>query len=458
MITDLSFANFKSWKNVDNLKLKKITGLFGSNSSGKTSILNLLLMLKQTVESPDRKQILSFGTERDYIQLGSYEDIIFNHTTESNLDITIGFSNKETLAIKDPNEPSKTLLEDKTLGFSTSISQTKNKRLFVNSLKYEFGGMDFFMRKQSKDKYDYALTANYQNNKTEKYIFKRTYGRGWPLPEPIKFYGFPDQTRTYYQTAGFLFDLQLQLETNFSKIFYLGPLRDYPKRQYTWSGTCPNDMGLKGEMYVDAILTARERGDKISRGKGKKMYSVEEYIAFWLKHLNLIDSFEVKEIKDGSNIYRVQVRRNHSSVPVPITDVGFGVSQILPVVTLCYYVPEGSTLIIEQPEIHLHPMVQSGMADIFIDAAQKRNLQLIIESHSEHLLRRLQLHVAEERISAEDVSLYFCSMDEDCSKLVPIAMDTCGVIKNWPKDFFGSEYVDMIKMNEAIMKRKNNGS
>jgi predicted ATPase len=456
MITDLSFANFKSWKDVDELKLKKITGLFGSNSSGKTSILNLLLMLKQTVESPDRKQILSFGTERDYIQLGSYEDIIFNHITESNLDITIGFRNNETLTVKDPNEPSKTLLEDRTLGFSTSISQTKSKRLFVNNLKYEFSGMDFYMRKQSKDKYDYALTANYQDKK-KKYIFKRTSGRGWPLPEPIKFYGFPDQIRTYYQNAGFLFDLQLRLETNFSEIFYLGPLRDYPKRQYTWSGTRPNDMGLKGEMYVDAILTARERGDKISRGKGKKMYSVEEYIAFWLKHLNLIYSFEVKEIKDGSNIYQVLVRRNYSSALVPITDVGFGVSQILPVVTLCYYVPEGSTLIIEQPEIHLHPMVQSGLADIFIDVAQKRNLQLIIESHSEHLLRRLQLHVAQEEISAEDVSLYFCSMDENRSKLVPIIMNTYGVIKNWPKDFFGSEYIDMMDMNEAIMKRKKNG-
>jgi predicted ATPase len=457
MITGLSFMNFKSWKSVDKLKLGKITGLFGSNSSGKTSILNLLLMLKQTVESPDRKQILSFGTERDYIQLGSYEDIIFNHTAESNLDIAIGFRNKETLAIKDPNEPSKILLEDTALGFSTSISQTKSKRLFVNSLKYEFGGMDFFMRKQSKDKYDYALTANYQNNKTDKYIFKKTHGRGWPLPEPIKFYGFPDQTRTYYQNAGFLFDLQLQLETNFSKIFYLGPLRDYPKRQYTWSGTRPNDMGLKGEMYVDAILTARERADKISRGKGKKMYSVEEYIAFWLKNLNLIDSFEVKEIKDGSNIYQVLVRKNHSSALVPITDVGFGVSQILPVVTLCYYVPEGSTLIIEQPEIHLHPLVQSGLADIFIDAAQKRNLQLIIESHSEHLLRRLQLHIAKQEIPAGDVNLYFCSMDEDHSKIVPVAMDIYGVVKNWPTGFFGGEYVDMMEMNKAIMERKKNG-
>jgi predicted ATPase len=452
MITDLSFKSFKSWKAIDKLKLGKITGLFGSNSSGKTSILNLLLMLKQTVESPDRKQILSFGTDRDYIQLGSYEDIIFNHDTESNLDITIGFKNNETLIIKDPNEQSKIFLEDQALRFSSTISQTKSKRLFVNSIKYEFGDMEFLMRKQSKDKYDYALTANYKDKK--KFIFKRTYGRGWPLPEPVKFYGFPDQIRTYYQSAGFLFDLQLQLETNFSKLFYLGPLRDYPKRQYTWSGTRPSDMGLKGEMYVDAILTSRERGDKISRGGKKKKFSVEEYIAHWLKHLNLIDSFEVKEIKDGSNIYQVLVRRNSSSALVPITDVGFGVSQILPVITLCYYVPEGSTLIIEQPEIHLHPMVQSGLADIFVDVVQKRNLQLIIESHSEHLLRRLQLHMAKKEIPVEDINLYFCSMHEDSSKLVSINMDTYGVIKNWPRDFFGSEYIDMKEMNLAIMERK----
>jgi len=454
MITDISFSNFMSWKNLKKLKFGKITGIFGANSSGKTSIINMILLLKQSIESPDRKQILNFGTDRDYIQLGSYHDIIHNHIIETPLDISIGFTNKNPLKITDPNKRQVVLFEDNRLIFSSSISQTKANRMFINDLTYDFANMQFHMRKQKKDKYEYALSA--KSYYSRKNLFKRAMGRGWPLPEPIKFYGFPDQVRTYYQNAGFLFDLQLNLETNFSSIFYLGPLRDYPQRQYTWTGIQPIDMGRRGERYVDALLASRERGEQFQKKRGVKKVSLEEYIAYWLKEIGVIDTFIVDEIKQGTNMYQVKVKRNNESASVLITDVGFGVSQILPIITLCYYAPENSTVIIEQPEIHLHPLVQSYLADVFIDAIQKRNIQLIIESHSEHLLRRLQLRIAEEKISSNDVELYFCSVEKDQSKITQIQMDLFGIIDNWPDDFFGNEYNDIAKMNQAIIHRKNN--
>jgi predicted ATPase len=173
--------------------------------------------------------------------------------------------------------------------------------------------------------------------------------------------------------------------------------------------------------------------------------------------MKVIDAFNVEEIKSGTNMYQVRVMKDIDSAPVLITDVGFGVSQILPIITLCYYVPDYSTVIIEQPEIHLHPLVQSGLADVFIDAVKKKNIQLIIESHSEHLLRRLQLRIAEEKIPNDDVKLYFCSTEKDQSKITNIQMDSFGNIKNWPNDFFGSEYKDIVEMNRAIIQRKNNG-
>lgn len=81
MITELSFGNFKSWKRVEKMRLAPITGLFGTNSSGKTSILQLLLMIKQTVESTDRLQVLDFGNEKSPANLGSFRDVIFSHET-----------------------------------------------------------------------------------------------------------------------------------------------------------------------------------------------------------------------------------------------------------------------------------------------------------------------------------------------------------------------------------------
>lgn len=447
-----------SWKSLENLSFGKLTGIFGANSSGKTSIINLILLLKQSVESPDRKQILNFGGEKDYIQMGSYRDIIHGHNGDSSFDVSIGFHDDQPLKIINPEKRQEVLFEDKNLKFSTSIMQTKTNRLFVNEMAYTFAGNQFYMKKQEKDKYEYALSAKSDNKR--KIFFKRTMGRGWPLPEPVKFYGFPDQVRTYYQNAGFLFDMQLKLEMNLSNIYYLGPLREHPQRQYTWIGTQPNDMGRKGERYVDAILASRGRGykDKILLKKGMKKLSLEEYVAWWLKEINVIHSFTVEELKAGSNMYQVKVRKNEKSTPVLITDVGFGVSQILPIITLCYYAPENSTVIIEQPEIHLHPSVQSYLADIFIDAIKKRNIQLIIESHSEHLLRRLQLRIAENKIKHDDTKLYFCSMNEDHSELAPIEMEACGLIKNWPKDFFGNEYKDIVDMNAAVIKRKQDGN
>jgi predicted ATPase len=454
MITDLSLNNFMSWKNLRKMKFGKITGIFGANSSGKTSIINMILLLKQSIESPDRKQVLNFGTEKDYIQLGSFSDIIHHHNVDSPLDISIGFANKNPLKITDPEKRQGTLYEDTDLIFSASIGQTKANRMYVNELSYDFSNRQFNMRKQERDKYDYALSAKLDNKRKNTFI--RTIGRGWPLPEPVKFYGFPDQVRTYYQNAGFLFDLQLNLETNFSSIFYLGPLREYPQREYTWTGIRPNDMGRKGELFVHALLASRERGERILLKRGVKKLTLEEYIAWWLKEIGVIDTFMVEEIQ-GTNMYRVKVQKNNDSTSVLITDVGFGVSQILPVITLCYYAPEYSTVIIEQPEIHLHPMVQSYLADVFIDAVQKRHIQLIIESHSEHLLRRLQLRIAEKKINTKDVNLYFCSMEKDQSKITSIQMDLFGIIENWPKDFFGNEYKDIAEMNKAIIQRKNDG-
>lgn len=137
-----------------------------------------------------------------------------------------------------------------------------------------------------------------------------------------------------------------------------------------------------------------------------------------------------------------------------MTDVGFGVSQILPVLVLCYYVPEGSIIILEQPEIHLHPSVQSGLADVFIDAMQNRGVQIILESHSEHLLRRLQRRIAEEVIDNTDVALYFCDTDSGHSRLSELGLDLFGNINNWPKDFFGDEFGEMAAMTEAAIKRR----
>ena len=103
-------------------------------------------------------------------------------------------------------------------------------------------------------------------------------------------------------------------------------------------------------------------------GKNQKVYESERKtklnglqarIAQWLVELDLAYDFKVQPLYSGSNLYNVKLKRNENSPEVLISDVGIGVSQVLPVLVLCYYVPEGSTIILEQPELHLHPSVQA---------------------------------------------------------------------------------------------------
>lgn len=452
MITELSLNNFKSWKKISKMRFAPITGLFGSNSSGKTGILQLLLMIKQTVESTDRLQVLDFGNDKSPANLGSFPDVVFSHEKPGKLDWSIRWKLPKVLQVINPEDETQELFKSDEVGFRAEITDQDKKRLAVNHITYSFAGHDFSMqRKNGKDDYDLRVTPS------DRFRFIQNVGRPWDLPAPVKCYGFPNEVNARYQNAGFLSDLQLEFERLFRETQYLGPLRDYPKRQYPWSGAQPVDMGQRGERVVEAILAARENNLLVSVGvgRGKKSQPLEQRVANWLKELNLIHSFRIDPISpEGGNIYRVKVQRHSNSPGVLITDVGFGVSQILPVIVLCYYAPKGSIIILEQPEIHLHPAVQAGLADVFIDAIKTRDIQIVFESHSEHLLRRIQRRIAEESITKDQVALYFCESEQDGSRLVPLEVDLSGSITNWPKDFFGDQFGEMAAITRAVKKQK----
>lgn len=451
MITQLQIENFKSWRNTGSLRFAPLTCFFGSNSSGKTSILQLLLMLKQTVESPDRKQVLNLGDDRSLVSLGTFRDVVFGHGSAAELFWHLEWQLDQDLQIADPESQGIVLFSGREMSFDATVAEQGEEGLLaVRHFLYNLGDSGFLMTRKSNrpDKYHLVVAG------PDTFKLRRASGREGDLPAPVKCYGFPDQVKAYYQNAGFLSDLELAFEQLFSGVFYLGPLREYPKRQYTWAGTLPADVGYRGEKAVEAILASRQRGEKISRGRGHKKLTLEQYVAQWLQDLGLIHDFTVSAVAKGSNLYQVKVRRTPGAAEVLITDVGFGVSQLLPVLVLCYYAPEGSTLILEQPEIHLHPSVQAGLADVFIDAIRTRNVQIVLESHSEYLVKRLQRRIAEEEITHDDVALYFCSMAEDESKIEPLDIDQDGNIRNWPADFFGDEMGDIAARTRAAMKRK----
>lgn len=445
MLRRLSFTNFKSWDRA-NLKFGKITGLFGTNSSGKTSLIQFLLLLKQTKEATDRA--ISLDLNGPYVNLGVYKDMIHRHDERRGLSWELEFERDKEFVLVDPGRKrTESLVRGRQIEIKSEVS-AKDQGASAEKLEYAIGDVRFRLAPKSAGETAYELSSA-----GSPFKFVRTQGRPWQLPGPIKSYAFPDQARTYFQNASFLSDLESAFEAQIDNVFYLGPLRVYPQRDYLWARSRPQDVGLRGEKAIDAILAATIAGTKRNRVHKGPLRPFQEMIAYWLQQIGLIHTFQVVEIAEGSNRWQAKVSVRKGGTEALLTDVGFGVSQVLPVVTLLQYVPEGATVILEQPEIHLHPLAQAGLADVIINAALNRDVQVIVESHSEHLLLRLQRRVAEGMLSNDDLRLYFCDAPQGTSSLESLHVDLLGSIDNWPEHFMGDAFGETYAAESARLKR-----
>ena len=454
MLTRLRLENFKAWADTGDIELKPITGFFGTNSSGKSSLIQSLLLLKQTAESSDRGAAFDFGDARGYADMGDFASVAHEHQVDRAMKISLDWEADTPFSIIDPAKD-KPIAQSRRIGFEVaSRMKTTGFRpgAVVDQMSYSVGDAVFGMRRMGTGQY-----TVFSKNADFKFVVRSEMPYP-PFQLPFKCYIFPDRVRQRYFNMAFLSDLELILEERLESVYYLGPLRAHPQRTYTWTGSQPYDMGRAGEYAIAAILAARERLRVILQRDIKRLTFLEEYVAHWLKELGLIHDFRIERIADDSPLYRVKVRKSPRAIETLIADVGFGVSQILPALVLCFYAPKGSTVILEQPEIHLHPLAQAGLADALIDAYQKRGVQIIVESHSEHLLRRIQRRISEETISQDHVGMYFCSQDSGgASQIDRLELDEFGNIANWPENFFGDQFGEIAAMSEAAMKRRRGG-
>ena len=441
MLTHIRVKNFKSWADSGEVVLAPLTGFFGTNSSGKSSLLQMLLLLKQTIGSDD---VLFFGDEHSLVNLGSFGDVIHGHDTSASLELEYGCQPQEPLAIEVFGEKL-----DRTWAnipvtihhftLDTSI-QWNADSLRVEHLRY---GLDSPSVLDSPDVKEVEW-------KEQRLSYRNLPGE----PEPKmrvdvqNCYGAPASG-----SADVLQPLTSAFEHQFSHVYYLGPTRVIPQRRYHWEGTHPQDTGLWGDKAIDALLSSRVLQLKTS--DKEDAVPIEGQISKWLDEMELAHSFSLRLSPNGDGRdYEVRIKKDSVSPAVTLADMGYGLSQFLPVLVLCYYAPEGSTLILEQPGIHLHPKVQSQLADLLIEVVTERNLQVLVESHSEHLLNRLQRRIAEEEIAVDKTALYFCRNNSGVSACERLEVDEFGNISNWPENFFGNEMGDLLAMAQAQMERQ----
>ena len=232
-------------------------------------------------------------------------------------------------------------------------------------------------------------------------------------------------------------NLQEELEDNLE---YLGPLRERPQRAYLHSGNPMTEIGESGQ-YAAQILWI-EKDNKVqylpALGEEPKEVTLMEAVNDVFKNLGMFQSVDIKSEK--SIIYQILFRLGgpRARNVVTIADVGFGVSQLLPILVLGLRSDKSSLLLLEQPEIHLHPKLQANLADFLLTLAS-RERRLIIETHSDHFINRLRRRIAEDPTDTlkNKVNILFVHPPKDGQGAViePLQIDRFGVIENWPPDF-----------------------
>jgi predicted ATPase len=141
-----------------------------------------------------------------------------------------------------------------------------------------------------------------------------------------------------------------------------------------------------------------------------------------------------------------------------LKNVGFGVSQVLPIIIQCIVADPGSTIIIEQPELHLHPKMQSRLADFFL-AMSLLGKQIIIETHSEYIIDKLRLRIAQAPgdTLVDKVAIYFAEKKDGNSEFRRIHINEYSVMSEWPEGFFEESAQIAREIMCAIHKKREEG-
>lgn len=246
-------------------------------------------------------------------------------------------------------------------------------------------------------------------------------------------------------------------------IKYLGPLREEPKALYPLEGNDTlTDVGLKGEntaavyennkkqiiSYIDPDSFCSIDNINLEPKEG----TLAEAINKWLVYLCVANEIDTNDRGKMGHELKITI---DSGLKQDLTHVGVGVSQILPILVMSFLAEKGNVIILEQPELHLHPKVQTRLADFFV-SMNALGKQCIIETHSEYLINRLRYLVALSKDSRfeDNTIIYFVEKEDGHSNYRPVTINNFGVIEDWPDGFFDESEKLASSIFKAAMKKR----
>ncbi len=448
-ITNVSLRNFRGFKSVKTIPMAPLTFLVGPNSSGKSSIFDALLLLAQNgfgfVVAHHEASAPKWTGE--LVDLGSFADTVHRHQTNLSIEIGVDWdgafpfpfkragSKGDPLSlslhyvIRAPKKYDNGYLSSIDLVIDESQQVTFRWRpRRARTVDVNIDGSEVTFTRDS----DEHVGEFYQRTLKDLRALARRHAKSARQRRA------PSKILHYLKAQDFG---RFLTETERVSSGRAGPQRSYPVRaeegdtQRFW---------FHGPRVYDEInpkMLLAMMGDSPEVDPGLRKRREKDLVAF-LRELNIANRISHK----GLSAYHsaIHVRDNVTKVDCNLSDVGYGASQVLPVVRGCLSGSSGP-LFVEQPEIHLHPKAQGIVADHLCKASKQR--QVVVETHSEHLINRARIQVASGDLDPAQVVINYVSRDNRGSHVSTIRLDSNGEFdRPWPDGFFDERYEDTMTL------------
>ena len=403
-ITKIAVSGFKSLAKECAIDIRPLTILAGANSSGKSSIMQPLLMLKQTLEAPyDPGPLLIEGPNVQFTSAAQFLSKSIGDKWAEHFQIEIEIDESYSVRTTFGKGQNGIELAEMTREIKLEVDQSLDPPPKPFTLYPEMSSEEI----KSLADQDPML---------------KDLGEDFDVVRRLRCFlelASQDGHRGLNFTHDFAF--------NIVNSIHLPGLRGNPERTYKLTSTGPRYPGTFENYVASLIHEWQETTDKRL-----------ETLANVLHTLGLTGQVGTKKIGDTRielQVGRLSDDKTGETDMVSIADVGFGVSQVLPVLVALIVAEPGRLVYLEQPEMHLHPRAQVALAQVLADAA-KRSVRVVAETHSSLLLLAVQTLVAEGNLSPELVKLHWFTRDENgATKITPADLDEAGAYGNWPEDF-----------------------
>lgn len=447
MFTSIHLKNFKCYRDSGVIPLAPLTLIVGPNNSGKSSVLQALSLLSQTARDESSAALVTSGP---LVDAGGFHDIHNVHAPRTRPTFSIAITREAFERIESDREGqhfsgSNSLFVE--FGFDSGSNQIFTRRTHLSDSE----GSLIKMSRTGRWKSRFGSSTD---DLPVKFVFRNFLPFLVPVEKSQAKGGkrklTASQQRAYSNIT--MLDIQSFIWSNvLDAMRHIAPLRTKVPWYYGTGRRSSSDLGPGGENVVRAIA-----GHPMMPGSSKE--KLDTALDHWMSDkLELVRRIWIDQIGSRHGVYSLLAQDAGGTDAINVAGMGEGISQVLPIVVRSLLSPHNECLLIEQPEVHLHPRAQANLGDLFVETASRNQRQVIIETHSEHLLLRIRRRVAEGKIKPSKVSILFVEKNGKESTIRPLELNRNGHFNDWPEGFFEDAYREAMELAMAQPTKRVSG-